>query len=247
MKKASSRVQRVRLHEQVARNLSLKIINKEIEPESLLPNEDELTQQFGVSRTVIREAVRFMDAKGLIQVRPRIGTRVCPPSRWMLTDPTLLSWQLETDPDSQLTQKLYELRNMLEPAVARLATERATEAEIAAIVEAFAKMRDATTIEEHISADLQLHLTIVDACANKLVCSALRPLISSTLSASFKIFIRSLEMAKQSLPLHEAVIKAIKNRQPDQAEAAMRTILTNSAADVRRIATAQNNDIASQE
>ncbi len=235
MSEPSSKVHRARLHEQVARNLSLSIIRKELEPGSLLPNEDELCQQFDVSRTVIREAIRIMDARGLVEVRPRIGTRICPPSRWALTDPTLLHWQLESAPDFRLIQNLYELRNMIEPMVAKLTTQRASDEEIAEICQVFEEMKNARTLEEHIQADLKLHLAILDACGNKLVRSPLRPLIENTLGSSFRLFIRSLDKAKQSLPLHEAVVEAIRTRKPEEAANAMRAMVTSSAEDVRKL------------
>lgn len=231
----TGKVQRARLHEQVARTLSLSIIRRELEPGSLLPNEDELCQQFDVSRTVIREAIRIMDARGLVEVRPRIGTRICMPTQWALTDPTLLHWQLESAPDFRLIQNLYELRNMIEPMVAKFTTQRASEEEIEGICQTFEEMKNATTIEEHVQADLRLHLAILDACGNKLVCSPLRPLIENTLGSSFSLFIRSLEKAKQSLPLHQAIVDAIKARDPERAADCMRAMLDSSAEDVRRL------------
>ena len=235
MEQTTGKVQRARLHEQVAKTLSLSIIRRELEPGSLIPNEDELCQQFDVSRTVIREAIRIMDARGLVEVRPRIGTRICPPSKWALTDPTLLHWQLESAPDFKLIQNLFELRNMIEPMVAKLTTQRASDEEIEHICAVFDEMKNSATIDEHIQADLRLHLAIVDACGNKLVCSPLRPLIENTLGSSFRLFIRSLEKARLSLPLHEAIINAIKNRDPEGAATAVRTMLESSAEDVRKL------------
>ncbi len=231
----TGKVQRARLHEQVAKTLSLSIIRRELEPGSLIPNEDELCQQFDVSRTVIREAIRIMDARGLVEVRPRIGTRICPPSKWALTDPTLLAWQLESAPDFKLIQNLFELRNMIEPMVAKFTTQRASDEEIEHICAVFDEMKNAATIDEHIDADLRLHLAIIDACGNKLVCSPLRPLIENTLGSSFRLFIRSLEKARLSLPLHEAIVNAIKNRDPEGAANAVRSMLESSAEDVRKL------------
>ncbi len=235
MEKPTAKVQRARLHEQVARTLSLSIIRRELEPGSLLPNEDELCLQFDVSRTVIREAIRIMDARGLVEVRPRIGTRICPPTQWALTDPTLLEWQLESAPDFKLIQNLYELRNMIEPMVAKFTTQRASDEEVANICTVFEEMKNATTLDDHIQADLRLHLAILDACGNKLVRSPLRPLIENTLGSSFRLFTRSLEKAKESLPLHQEIIDAIKGRDPERAASCMRSMLESSAEDVRRL------------
>jgi DNA-binding FadR family transcriptional regulator len=227
-------VRRSPLHEQVARTLSLRIIRREIEPGTVLPNEDALCRQFDVSRTVIREAIRVIATKGLVQVRPRIGTRVCNPAQWELSDSVLLKWRMESEPDIKLVQDLAELRNMIEPMAAGLAAERASESDIAVMTEAYADMEAATTIDEHIGADIRFHLSVIEASGNDLVVSTLRPVIENMLGSSFRRFIRSLEKTKQSLPVHKAVLRAITDGDSRGAILAMHKVIGRGAEDIEK-------------
>ncbi len=234
MENIASPVQRTRLHEQVARTLSLKIIHREYEPLSLLPNEDELCQQFDVSRTVIREAIRFLDAKGLVQVRPRIGTRVCDPSKWILNDSVLLKWRIDAEFDVDLIKDLVELRSMIEPMAAGLAAERASDEEIGRLVAAFHDMESAQTLDEQIEADMRFHLSILESCGNELVVSSLRPVIESTLGSIFRRYME-FDAAKKSLKVHGEVVKAISERDSEQAIAAMQNMISYAAKDFEAI------------
>ena len=107
--KIAQPIKRARLHEQVARTLSLKIISRELQPHTLLPNEESLSHQFGVSKPVIREAINFMDAKGLVRVRPRVGARICDPSNWVINDPALMKWRMESTPEKSFIINLLEV------------------------------------------------------------------------------------------------------------------------------------------
>ncbi len=236
----SSPVQRTRLHEQVARTLSLKIIRREYEPLSLLPNEDELCQQFDVSRTVIREAIRFLDAKGLVQVRPRIGTRVCDPAEWILNDTLLLRWRIESELEADLIKDLVELRSMIEPMAASLTAERASDEEIGLLRKAFADMQAATSLDVQIEADMRFHLAILEACGNELVVSSLRPVIESTLGTIFPRYME-FDAAKKSLPVHGKVVEAIVARDSGRAFTAMQEMIGYAAKDFQAIDLTEKN------
>ncbi len=226
-------IKRARLHEQVAQTLSLKILNRELEPDTLLPNEDALSRQFGVSKPVIREAMNFMEAKGLVKVRPRVGARICDPSNWVINDPTLLRWRMESAPEKSFILNLLEVRTIIEPIAAGLAAERADEAAQAKITAALADMGEARNLEEHIRADVQFHLAILDACGNELLISSLKPVIDSMLGSSFTQFIHSFDAAQNSVEMHSRVAEAIKNKNNDDAVAAMREIIKRSAKDIQ--------------
>jgi len=236
----ASPVQRTRLHEQVARTLSLKIIRREYEPLSLLPNEEELCQQFDVSRTVIREAIRFLDAKGLVQVRPRIGTRVCDPSKWILNDSVLLKWRIDAELDIDLIKDLVELRSMIEPMAAGLAAKRASDEEIDRLVAAFEDMKTAETLDAQIAADMRFHLSILESCGNELVVSSLRPVIESTLGSIFRRYME-FDAAKKSLKVHDEVVKAICERDSEKAITAMQNMIAYAEKDFASIET-KNSD-----
>lgn len=227
-------VKRVKLHEQVARSLCMQIISREREPLSLLPNEDELARMFEVSRTVIREAIRFMDAKGLVEVRPRIGTRICHPSNWILTDPLLMEWRLESYPSANLVSDLVELRVMIEPITAGMAAERANEEQIKEMFEALEEMKEAPTIADQRSADMRFHLSIIEACGNELMISAIRPVIVSTFRNIFDRFMHDIEESKRSIPYHEAIAVAIKDGDKERASKAMYESIVYAADDFER-------------
>ncbi len=227
-------IKRVKLHEQVAKALSVKIMSRELEPLSLLPNEDELCKMFEVSRTVIREAIRFMDAKGLVEARPRIGTRICEPSKWILTDSLLMQWRIESDPNISLIEDLVELRSVIEPKAAGLAAKRATDQQIDKMFEALEIMKNAQDIDAQIEADIAFHLSILEACGNELMISSLRPVIVSTLGPTFRRYMKDMEEAKQSIPVHAAVITAIKKRDPSTATKAMHKAIVYAAEDFEK-------------
>lgn len=227
-------IKRMKLNEQVARTLSLQIISRELEPLSLLPNEDELCKTFDVSRTVIREAIRFMDANGLVEARPRIGTRICEPSKWNMTNSLLMQWRIESDPQISLIEDLVELRSAIEPMAAGLAAQRATAEQVEVMFQTLGKMKSAQTMDEQIEADIAFHLSILEACGNELMISSLRPVIVSTLGPTFKLYMKNMEDAKQSIPMHSAVISAIKARDSEAAIEAMRKAIIYAAEDFER-------------
>src|SRR5579862_1516984 len=116
----------LRLHGTIARDLGVRIVSGLIKPGDLLENEIDASERIGVSRTAYREAVRILNAKGLVHSRPKVGTRVSAPEQWHLLDPDVLSWLFEFDPNEKLLKELFELRGMVEPQAAALAATRRT-------------------------------------------------------------------------------------------------------------------------
>ena len=124
----------VRLHSRVTRSLGLRLIEAEQNGEILLfPNEAMLCQQLGVSRSILREAVKVLADKGMVQVRPRSGTSSRPRSEWNLLDPDILCWQAEARPDARFLRELCEVRLGIEPTAAGFAALRATAGQIASL------------------------------------------------------------------------------------------------------------------
>src|ERR1700709_2186728 len=109
------------VHSQVADRIGISIVRGDIAAGDALPSEMQICAMMDVSRTVVREAIRTLNGKGLVESRPKSGTRVRPPQQWNQLDPDVLRWRLETsDMDSYLT-KLFQLRCAVEPAAAALA------------------------------------------------------------------------------------------------------------------------------
>ena len=128
------------LHGEVVHTIGLQIVNGDLQPGDALPPEDDLTSDLSVSRTVLREAVRVLAAKGLVEARPKTGTRVRERGEWNILDPDVLSWRTEASDDHKLYEETTEIRLAIEPLAARLAATRATDEEVAGIMEAYAGM-----------------------------------------------------------------------------------------------------------
>src|SRR4029453_11093357 len=112
------------LHGAVVHEIGVRIVNGELKPGDTLPDNG-FFDGADVSRTVVREAIKVLAAKGLVESRPKVGTRVRPRRDWNLLDPDLLAWQIEAGPDARFLEQAVELRRMIEPAAARLPPERA--------------------------------------------------------------------------------------------------------------------------
>mgnify|MGYP000645032842 FL=1 len=117
---------RATFQEQVLEQIGRDICSGRYRPGQVLPSEPELCQRFGYSRIVIREAIKSLAAKGMLEVSRRIGTLVLEHSRWNLFDPQIIVWRAEcAEIDSVMARDLMELRRIVEPAAARLAALRA--------------------------------------------------------------------------------------------------------------------------
>lgn len=185
-----------------------------------LPTEAELCEQFGVSRTAVREAVKMLSAKGLISSRPRQGIRILPEQEWNIFDSDLLRWSLEGNPSLHVLREFQQVRIAIEPEAASLASRFADEARIQAIAQALEGMRTAENPEEALAADIAFHVSILFATRNRFYIR-LRDFIQTALNVS----IRHTNVIKGD---HEAVIEdhakvynAILNRNPERAKAAM--------------------------
>jgi DNA-binding FadR family transcriptional regulator len=223
------------LSRQVIDNLGLSIVRGDFKAGDALPNEADLSAGLGVSRTVTREAIKVLSEKGLVEARPKVGTLVLPRTRWNQLDADILNWEYEAGPRDQFLLKLTEVRRIIEPAAARLAAERATEAEIAAIERDYQAMALCVDdIDQYISVDIRFHAHIVQASHNELLEQIVNT-IRAALIASRKVTTQIPGGARAALPLHRAVLDAIHQRQPDEAEHAMLALISRASADIQRI------------
>lgn len=194
-----------------------------------LPTESEVGAELGVSRTVVREAMRTLTAKGLVDVRPRHGTTVRPQDDWQLFDPQVIEWRMKAGVPRKLANDLIEFRLAIEPFAARLAAARRDFPQ-ASLVEAFERMTAATEGEgDYHAADLAFHQTILTGTRNEFI-RHLAPIMSSTLKLSFKLSVLSMETARASLPMHRAVADAIAAHDTEAAGRAL-AVLIESARD----------------
>ena len=224
------------LHGEVVHTIGLRILRGELKPGDPLPTEEELSAGDGISRTVLREAVRVLAAKGLVHAQPKTGTRVRPRSEWNIADPDVLAWRVEAGPDSDLYEQVTEVRVGIEPQAAQLSAARATDEEIAAIREAYEAMEAGVKDQAaYLAADLLFHERILTACHNELL-EHLGSVLRAVFRTTFEFTTSSPTSRRRALPLHRAILDGIAARDGDAAEAAMRTLISDTAADIRRLA-----------
>lgn len=202
---------------------------------SAVPPEPVLCEELGVSRTVVREAVKSLIAKGLVTTGPKVGTKVLAPDQWNWFDPDVVVWQSKAGLTREFLRDLQELRRIVEPAAVRLAAERATAGDIVEIEAAVAGMRRA--VEEggdYVSHDLQFHQGLLKACRNRMLVQMSKAL-GALLRTSFEISTTRKDGPRDSLPLHRAVLDAVIAHQPDQAEQAILVLIDGAREDIEEV------------
>ncbi|MCD7058945.1 FadR/GntR family transcriptional regulator [Pelagibacterium xiamenense] len=211
-------------HSQVIWALGTAIVQGDYPEGGILPGDTELTEQFGVSRTVLREALKTLSAKGLIEARARVGTRVLPRARWNMFDPDLLAWHLETGLDINFVHHLAEVRMAVEPEAAALAAERRSGEHVEALMSWLGQMeRTGQSAEEFAQNDLEFHKVVADASGNPFMVS-LSAVVEVALTAAFKVSspVEGGEAFDRAVGLHRDIAEAIADRRPDDAREAMR-------------------------
>jgi DNA-binding FadR family transcriptional regulator len=215
------------LHGQVVHELGARIAGGHYAPGTVLPNEEELGVELGVSRTALREAIKVLAAKGLLESRPRIGTRVREQSSWNQLDPDVLTWRCRKTPDAAFLEELTEMREIIEPAAAQLAARHRSPAQMAAMDKALKAMTDAENLDQWVKADLAFHRAILDASGNTLL-RPLATLIGSALESLLGLSARKAEDFRIGLPQHVRVRDAIHVKDTSAALNAMVRLLEDS-------------------
>ncbi|HEV7277529.1 MAG TPA: FadR/GntR family transcriptional regulator [Devosiaceae bacterium] len=216
------------LSAQAARELGLRILRGTYAPEAVLPDEGELAEELRVSRTVVREAVKILTAKGLVEARPRLGTRVMPRWNWQILDRDLLAWQhAATFSEARLLQ-LTEMRRVIEPAAANLGAQRRTPEDLSTLRRAFLDMGEGVAVpDDFVGADARFHSAVLKSAHNEYF-DALEGVIYAGLVASIRITNPRPASNKSSLPLHQRVLEGIEHEDGDAASAAMRELLEDA-------------------
>jgi DNA-binding FadR family transcriptional regulator len=225
----------VGLHGRIVHAIGRRIVSGEIRPGEQLPT----PARVRASRGVVREAVKVLAAKGLVVSRPKTGTRVRPPESWNLLDPDVLAWRQEGLPRGAFLGKLTEVRLLIEPGAAALAARRAGPAQLASLRSALRDMRDALDLsppdhDAYNEADIRFHQAIVQACDNE-VLEQVGAIVNTTLLVAFNAAVRVPGLAPSSLPRHQAILDAIRRRQPNRARAAMRQLVENTGRAIGKL------------
>lgn len=213
---------------QVSKQLGERVLQGDILPGQLLPDENGLCEEFGVSRTVVREAVKMLVAKGLLEVRQRIGTRVLDVRHWQMLDRDVLAWHQDIRVDNNRIVRLLELRQSIEPDAASYAAQRRTEDDLEEIFAALKRMGQCVgESSEYVIADAQFHIAVLRAAHN--------PYLDSLENAIFAGLILSIRVTnpdrannEQSLPFHQKIAEAIQRQDTDAAYRSMKDHLADS-------------------
>jgi DNA-binding FadR family transcriptional regulator len=215
------------LHGKVVNEMGRRVVSGGYIAGALLPNEEQLCCELQVSRTALREAVKVLAAKGLLEPRPRIGTRVRPRDQWNLLDPDILAWRCTTGVDAEFLRHLAELREIIEPAAASLAANSRSDEQLAVIASALQDMHDAPAIAQWVDADLAFHTAVLRATNNPLL-MPLAAIIDSALASLLAVSARSAGDFKRGLPDHQKVYDAIEGRDAQSALHRMAGLLSDS-------------------
>jgi DNA-binding FadR family transcriptional regulator len=232
---ATRPIRRRGLHREIVDALGQRIVRGDYQPGEALPNEADLGVNLDVSRTVVREAIKVLAAKGLVDSRPKRGTRVLDRTSWSLIDPDVLSWQVEAGADRTLFRDLSEVRSIIEPRAAGLAALRRTTAEAAHLGELVDELEAAADDpESYIPTDLALHAAILQATHNELL-AQMTGAIAVALAASRRITVKAPGGPRSAMGLHREVVEAIGTGDADEAARTMAALVAGAAGDIEAV------------
>ncbi len=223
-----------RLRGAIAHRLGIAIVSGHYQPGDVLQTEAEFAEALDVSRTAFRDAIRTLAAKGLIESRPRTGTRVLPRSRWNLLDPDVLIWAFTGDPDRELVRSLFELRALVEPGAAAMAAERRLPTDLKAMRTALAAMaRHGLDTEAGRIADRDFHDAMLRATGNDYLIT-LSSSIGTAVAMTTQFKQRWRALPRDPIPDHRNVLDAIADGNAEAARTAMRGLVDLALDDMRR-------------
>jgi DNA-binding FadR family transcriptional regulator len=222
-------LERKGLHNHIIEEIGRRIISGELAAGEPLPSESELYTTLGISRTALREALRVLAAKGLVEARPKRGTLIRPVEDWNFLDAEILTWRLSSEAEyDKVVDELYELRHLIEPIAASLAAKNATPRDLKNIREAYRQMAEAGEDGAKIhDPDVRFHRAIIRASGNTLF-SSLSHAMTAALSVNFDIVRDAPAGHVLSLPDHEKVLNAIAAHDSSAARLAMQRLIDAS-------------------
>ncbi|MGA3127762.1 MAG: FCD domain-containing protein [Candidatus Korobacteraceae bacterium] len=214
---------RRKLHGTITRELALRIIEAERRSEQIaFPSEAELSVQLGVSRTVVRESMKVLADKGLVEMRQRAGTKARVRSAWKLLDPDILSWQAELTPDSRFLRDLCEVRLAIEPTASGFAAVRATTEELDEIASRL-MIREAlphdAPLPSVVDLDMQFFRAVIAASHNPLLVN-LNEIIREPFKTTLLYTFRSATSVALSLKAQRDLFRALHRKDPVAASSA---------------------------
>lgn len=210
----------------------MSIVSGRVRPGQVLDGEIEASTNRHVSRTAYREAVRILNAKGLVTSRPRTGTRVTAISEWHLLDPDVLEWMFSATPNAEVIHGLFELRTVVEPAAAALAASRRRREHLAEMSRALDQMAlHSLHKAEGRRADQEFHAALLAATSNPFVISLTNG-VTAAVNALTEYKLRLSKIARDPVPDHVSVYEAIAARDADAAREAMLKLIRLAVLDM---------------
>jgi DNA-binding FadR family transcriptional regulator len=214
-----------RLHGLLAHRIGVEILSGVYRSGDILPNEIDFSSSLSISRSAYREAIRILAAKGMVESRPKIGTRVTERDRWNLLDPEVLRWMFEAEPSESFILGLFELRLITEPAAAALAAQRRTDVQLETMDKALNIMATETlATEAGRQADLDFHDALMQATGNEALAS-LSASISAAVAWSTRYKQRLKALERDPVPEHRAVYDAIRRGDAPDARWCMESLV----------------------
>jgi len=216
--------------QQVVQDLGTAIVTREYTSETPFPIESEICDRYGASRSIVREAIKVLNAKGLLIARPRRGTSVRPEKDWNLLDPDVLEWMLKRRFSLELLKDFTRARLAIEPNAASEAARTASEAQITYIGQMVERMREAAKGNlEPLESDIGFHLSILEASNNPFFYN-MSPMIETALHFSIRYTNKRLKQRFASVEEHEVIYEAIARREQETAAAETRDLLLRALA-----------------
>ena len=217
-----------RLGDVAAEAIGRRIVSGKLQPGEQLPTEAVLCSELGMSRTTVREAMKRLLGKGLLDGGPRTGMRVLPTAQWNQLDRDVLFWRAENGLDAGLADQLYAVRGCMEPEACRLAASQAAADERQAILALFEAVASHDgDLATQVAADVAFHLAIFAATGNPFFVT-LGEAIRTALELAFRQSQQRQRMSEEELELHGNVARAIARGRPDAAARAMTRLLVAS-------------------
>ncbi|WP_405567273.1 FadR family transcriptional regulator [Streptomyces sp. NBC_01167] len=224
------------VHGQTVETLARRVLTGEI-PEGATLDMAALQSELDVSLTALRESLKVLAAKGMVDARQKRGTFVRPRSDWNLLDADVLRWQFSENSgsgaDPALLRSLGEVRGIIEPAAVRLAADRRTDTDLEALETALSAMGQEGGASHAVEADLAFHRALLAATHNELL-ERMEMVIESGLAQRDQL-VHSAPHSEDPVPSHRAVLDAVRDRDPDAAEHAMRALLDQATRDLDKV------------
>ncbi|WCC81030.1 FCD domain-containing protein [Cutibacterium equinum] len=208
----------------VSNVIGARIVSGDVAPGTAMRLE-ELDAEFGVSRSVTREAVKLLEALHMVRARRRIGIVVTDESEWDVSSPAVIEWFLAGPRRDEEITWISELRSAVEPLAAELAAQRATREEMTTLALAVTGMISAAVdgdLDEYLRCDIDFHTTLLQASHNPLVASHVK-VIAAVLEG--RTHLMPFQPKQEAIGFHRSIADAVATHDPEAAAEAMRQIV----------------------